>query len=88
MTACIRFYEYIVTVVIRLRRLVAGPLTAEVRVQYQSSPYETCGGQSGTGTEFSPNTSVFPCQYYATNGPYSFIYPLLMLCNLYNWQRW
>jgi hypothetical protein len=28
-----------------------------------------CGGQSGTGTCYSPNTSVFPCQFLSTGTP-------------------
>jgi hypothetical protein len=42
------------------------PLTAEARVRVRVSPCEICGGQSGTGTGLSPNSSVFPCQYHST----------------------
>jgi hypothetical protein len=38
------------------------PLTAEDRFRSQASPCEICGGQCGSGTDFSPKTSVFPCQ--------------------------
>ena len=34
-------------------------LPAEALVRSQVSPYEFCGGQSGSGTVFSPSTSVF-----------------------------
>jgi hypothetical protein len=37
-------------------------------------PYQSMwdrNGQSGTGTEFSPTTSGFLCQYHSTNAPYS-----------------
>ena len=43
---------------------------AEGRVQPPLSPFEICGGESGTGTGFSPST-CFPCQYHSTNSSHS-----------------
>jgi hypothetical protein len=45
------------------------PLTAEARVRSRVSPCGICGGPNGNGTDFSPSTSVFPCQFHSTGAP-------------------
>jgi hypothetical protein len=48
------------------------PLTAEARVHEPVSPCGFCKEQSGSGTDFSPSSSVFPCQYHYTRVSYSY----------------
>jgi len=55
------------------------PLISERRVPTQVSPCETSGGQSDTGTCFSPSSSVSPCQHHSTNVPYSASCEMLLL---------
>jgi hypothetical protein len=47
------------------------PLTAEAQVRSHARTHEICGVHSGPGTDFSPSTSVFPCQFHSTNAPLS-----------------
>jgi hypothetical protein len=42
------------------------PLTLKAQVLARVNPCGICDGQSGTGTRFSPSSSVFPCQYHST----------------------
>jgi hypothetical protein len=46
------------------------PVTAEVRVRSQANSCEVYGRPSGTGSGFTPSTSVLSSQYHSTNAPY------------------
>ena len=59
------------------------PLTTKERIQSQVSPFEFSVGQSGNGTGFSSNTSVFPCHYHSTIAPYPFIHLPPTLYNVF-----
>ena len=45
------------------------PLTAEARVRSRVGPRGICGGQSGTGTGFSPRVFRFSRQFHSTGAP-------------------
>jgi hypothetical protein len=59
------------------------PLTMGAQVEFQARPCGIHGAQRRTWTGFSPSTSVFPCQYHSTIGPYSFIHLPYTLYNVF-----
>jgi hypothetical protein len=44
-----------------------------VTLQAQVSPCGVCGGQSGTGTDFSSNSLEFPCEYHSTMALHAYV---------------
>jgi len=49
-------------------------LAGQARVQFNVTPYWICGRQRSTRTRCVSSTSIFPCNYYETDAPRSFIY--------------
>jgi hypothetical protein len=52
-------------------------LTAEARIRAQVRLCKICGGQRGTGTGFTPTSSVLPCQYHFIVAAYPLLYHLV-----------
>jgi hypothetical protein len=51
------------------------PHTTDAQVHAWVNPCGICGGQSSTGTRFSPSSLVFPCQYHFTMALHANISP-------------
>jgi hypothetical protein len=67
--------------------LESGFLNTETRFQSQVSSCGICGeNKTEAGIDFSPNTSVFPCQYRTMNTVYAIMHPLQTLYKLSNCQ--
>jgi hypothetical protein len=50
----------------KVNAVIRRPLAAEARVRSRFGQFEICGGQSVSGTGFSPSTSVFPYHFHST----------------------
>ena len=80
---CHSFLLVSTIVQVRIRRT----LTTETQVQTYDTACGICDGRSDTGTNFSPSTTVFPCQYIFSSGSYSFTDESPTLYMLNNRQR-
>ena len=56
----------VIVMMIMAQAVSRRPLTAGARFRSRVSSFGICGGQSGTGTDFSPSASVFPCRLHST----------------------
>jgi hypothetical protein len=55
------------------------PITAKALGRARYSPFWICGGQSDTGTDLSPSSSIFPCQYNSAVTLHTHLTPLCIL---------
>ena len=54
------------------------PLTAETKVRSKGSSCGICGGQNSSGASFSPDTSLYHCQYHSSAPYFIFISTLFL----------
>jgi hypothetical protein len=54
------------------------PVTMEIRIFSQASPFEICGGQSGNLTGFCTSVSVFRCYFQSSSDLYFHLHVALI----------
>jgi hypothetical protein len=60
------FYDWFASGSAKAQAVSRRFLTAEGRDRCRLSPYGIRGGQTGTGTGFSPSSSIFLCKYHSS----------------------
>jgi hypothetical protein len=63
---CVKLHLFILSGRAMAQAVSRRPIMAKDRVRARVSPCRICGGQSDTGTDFSPSYSDFACQYVST----------------------
>jgi len=82
----LKHFIYVQTMLFAINQAVScKPLSRKAQVQFQASPYGNCGGQSGSGTGFSSNTSQFSTVKSCHQCPILIHSLTLILHNLSNW---